>query len=262
MITSFALESAGRRIDMRFDLDPEDASCRALQYYFEHQQAPEPEVVHLLFHALREGDVIVDGGANIGFFSVLMSKLVGPTGRVLAVEPDSHNVALLRRNLGLNRCDNVQVIEKALGSEPGEALLGTMPDHGLTSLFYDEKEIERPVLVEVTTLDKLLGGGTARLIKLDIEGGELAALSACPIAATEMVVMEMNPECMARALVSVADVLDCAWAFHFSPFLLHSDGSLPSLVPKNTRVVPERPNGNILLSTMSTVSSMWSEVRL
>ena len=262
MITPIALESAGRRIDMRFDIDQSDASCQAIQHYFEHRRVPEPEVVHLLFHALREGDVVVDGGANIGFFSVLMAKLVGPTGRVLAVEPDPHNVALLRRNLGLNRCDNVQVIEKALDGNVGEAVIGVMTDHGLTSMFYDEKEIERPVIVEVTTLDKLLGGGTARLIKLDIEGGEWAALSACPIAATEMVVMEMNPQCMARALVSAADVLERARGFHFSPFLLHSDGSLPSLVPKGTRIVPERPNGNILLSTMSTVASMWPEVRL
>jgi FkbM family methyltransferase len=51
--------------------------------------------------------------ANIGLYS--LSRAVGPSGRVIAVEPDPDNLALLRRNLQQNGCANVTVLEEALG---------------------------------------------------------------------------------------------------------------------------------------------------
>src|SRR5688572_13621160 len=63
---------------------------------------------------IRPGMVVVDVGANIGYFSLLASTLVGPTGRVYAFEPDPVNCALLRKNVRLNRVTNIEVIESAL----------------------------------------------------------------------------------------------------------------------------------------------------
>ncbi len=56
---------------------------------------------------LAPGQRVVDVGANVGYFTVLMSRLVGPRGSVVAVEPDRDNLRLLRLNLWLNRCHNV-----------------------------------------------------------------------------------------------------------------------------------------------------------
>ena len=71
------------------------------------------ELTALMRVALRPGMTFVDVGANIGYFSVLGSTLVGPEGRVLCVEADPANVAILRANLWKNNCQNAQVLPVA-----------------------------------------------------------------------------------------------------------------------------------------------------
>lgn len=69
---------------------------------------------------LRDGDVFADVGANIGLYSIIAARQVGPTGRVYAFEPHPANVVSLHRNLALNGlADRVTVIAGALGAAPG-----------------------------------------------------------------------------------------------------------------------------------------------
>src|SRR5205807_2152840 len=79
----------------------------------------EPPCVRVLRAVAGRGDVVFDIGANIGFFSTLLSRWVGPEGRVVAVEPDPENLALLRRNLDENRCTNARVCASAIGAHRG-----------------------------------------------------------------------------------------------------------------------------------------------
>src|SRR5947209_8749833 len=66
----------------------------------------EPYTVKILRAAVHQGDTVFDVGANIGFFSTLLSRIVGEAGRVLAFEPEPENLALLGTNLGANGCRN------------------------------------------------------------------------------------------------------------------------------------------------------------
>src|SRR5262249_33960355 len=77
--------------------------------------------VRALRAAVEPGDVVFDVGANIGFFSTLLSQLVGPSGRVLAFEPEPENLALLRANLAANGGHNVTVVPCAAGAGAGLA---------------------------------------------------------------------------------------------------------------------------------------------
>lgn len=79
----------------------------------------EQHITDLLAAGLRAGDLFVDAGGNIGWFAVVGSKLVGPSGRVLTFEPDPFNVRLLRRNLRLNKCRNVTLHPVALSDRTG-----------------------------------------------------------------------------------------------------------------------------------------------
>ena len=79
----------------------------------------EGDVTAFLEHALRPGMTFVDVGANIGYFSVLGSQLVGDKGRVFAVEPDSRTLAILRANLWRHRGSNASVLPLAAYSETG-----------------------------------------------------------------------------------------------------------------------------------------------
>src|SRR5271154_7457581 len=72
---------------------------------------------------VRPGMTILDIGAHHGFYTLLLSKCVGPTGRVLAFEPSPRERHALRLNLRLNRAHNVLVHSAALGEAPGECQL-------------------------------------------------------------------------------------------------------------------------------------------
>src|SRR6478609_5210120 len=77
----------------------------------------DPSISGLMQRVLRPGMTFVDAGANIGWFSVLGSRLVGRQGRVFAVEPDQLNLQILRANLERHDCSNVTVLPIAAWSE-------------------------------------------------------------------------------------------------------------------------------------------------
>lgn len=147
----------------------------------------ESRYVALFRTLMNPGDRVFDVGANIGFYSVLFSRWVGPSGKVLAYEPDAHNVKLLSRNVELNHCENTLIREMAVSDESGEAVFSRDKVTGFTGHLgagstYAEtifgKGREFPVEVSVTTLDQEVEQwGPPDLVKLDIEGGEFDALS-------------------------------------------------------------------------------------
>jgi FkbM family methyltransferase len=78
----------------------------------------EPNITHVISGILQEGDVFVDVGANIGYHSLLGSKLVGSTGSVVAIEPVPDTFAMLLDNLRLNSCSNVRAVNVAVSDCP------------------------------------------------------------------------------------------------------------------------------------------------
>jgi FkbM family methyltransferase len=147
----------------------------------------EPSSVQVLRAAVRPGDVVFDVGANIGFFATLFSRWVGAEGRVVAVEPEPENLVLLRHNLESNRCDNVTVCDCAVGAESGMAQFSMDAATGATGHLGQSAtagEIAvgtgqvRVIETRVETIDRLveIQSASPRVVKMDIEGGELAAL--------------------------------------------------------------------------------------
>lgn len=140
----------------------------------------EKETVALFKKIIKPGMVIVDVGAHIGYFTRLFSKLVGETGLVYAFEADPDNFQLLQKNTAPLR--NVKLFELAIADR-----LGTIDFY-----HYDEKAgchsilpnvpldfKKRKITVQADQLDTLLerqGIQHIDLIKMDIEGGESAAL--------------------------------------------------------------------------------------
>ncbi len=132
---------------------------------------------------LDEGDLVVDGGANYGYWSLVASRAVQPSGMVIAVEAVPQTAVALRRNLYASNASNVSIVEAALSDSNGTAkfhLFAEDPFAGRSSigLPIGEREISS-VDVPTRRLDDILQeyGRSPRLIKLDIEGSELLALN-------------------------------------------------------------------------------------
>lgn len=165
---------------------------------------------------LKPGMVAVDAGANIGYFTVLMARAVGPTGRVLAVEPDPRNVDLLRENVaGAGVEDVVTVAPVALSDRQGEALLHrdgrNWGAHALYAAAVPEPVEQVPVVT--ATLDACIDAagltGRVDLVKMDIQGAEwVALLGASTLLAQPrlLLVVELWPHGLALAGASCAEV--------------------------------------------------------
>ena len=129
----------------------------------------------------RAGTTALDVGANVGLFTVPLARAVGPVGQVVAIEPDSENVARLEANLRLNRLENVLVERVAAGDGDGEIELHVANDPAFhsTVAVHAGRGVGRALRVPVTRLDTIwirLGRPAVSTIKVDVEGAELAVL--------------------------------------------------------------------------------------
>jgi FkbM family methyltransferase len=126
---------------------------------------------------IKKGMVLYDIGANLGFYTLLFSKLTGLNGQVIAFEPDPDNFRLLKKNLIQNHISNVLAIQKAISNKTGKEKLYICEEHHGNHRIYITKEKRRWISVESTTLDHfLLGKPPPNFIKLDIEGAECLAI--------------------------------------------------------------------------------------
>jgi FkbM family methyltransferase len=142
----------------------------------------EPYVVAELRRTLRPGDVCVDVGANLGYYTVLASRLVGPTGHVYALEPVAGTYASLRANVALN---GTALQIAAGGAETVAPLYGRATDNtGIASLRatvtrWSGVDPRSASDVPVRTLDSVLSRSDLsrlRAIKIDVEGYEAEVL--------------------------------------------------------------------------------------
>jgi FkbM family methyltransferase len=141
----------------------------------------EPDVRAALLHLLKPGDTFVDCGANIGYFSVLATGLVGPHGRVVAIEANPQTFELLKRNLALNGCGTP--VHCAVTTNAGEVdiFVSDMGDvySSLRTGGLVTGDSVRSYKVPGRPLDEVvedLGLDRVHVVKVDIEGGELDVL--------------------------------------------------------------------------------------
>lgn len=145
----------------------------------------EPYLSTYLRQRLRPGDVFVDVGANIGYYSMLASRLVGNSGKVYCVEASTSIHATLLENIALNRCTNIVPINAAASDTQGELVIWQADESNLghsttvTQLAMAEG-MRREATVRADTVDRLVGPTTfakARLVKIDVEGAERRVLA-------------------------------------------------------------------------------------
>jgi len=129
----------------------------------------------------RPGTVAIDVGANVGMFTVPLALAVGPSGRVLTIEPSPENVARLESNLELNSLENVVVEAIAVGDKAGQLVLQLASDPGFhsTAEISESRSVDEELIVRAETLDQVwlrAHAPAVSFIKIDTEGSEDAVL--------------------------------------------------------------------------------------
>lgn len=145
--------------------------------------AMEPEQTHTFTKTLTSGDVFFDVGANVGFYTVLGSKLVGEKGFVVAFEPVLRNLVYLHQHIEINKCRNVTVVSAACSKELSLANFSAGDNyaegHLSTTNGHSEKTPgRRSTIVPTVTIDAVVEqlGILPTVIKMDVEGAEEMAL--------------------------------------------------------------------------------------
>lgn len=132
-------------------------------------------VSHLVRQYLAPGDVFVDVGANIGYYSVIAAAAVGASGAVYAFEPSARIRARLERNVELNDMRHITVRSEAIAASSGVVRLVEPPGAGNDGLAYvDTSGGTGGVEVRSVRLDELaeFADRPPTLMKVDVEGGE------------------------------------------------------------------------------------------
>jgi FkbM family methyltransferase len=138
----------------------------------------EPNTTHAIKQLVKEGDVVLDIGANIGYDTVIMSKLVGETGKVYAFEPTSHYFDVLNRSLAANKITNTKTFNFGLSDADAELDI-YLGQHSATIHDPEGKAVLPKEKIILRTLDKVAEEeklDRVDFIKLDVDGHEPAVL--------------------------------------------------------------------------------------
>jgi FkbM family methyltransferase len=186
----------------------------------------DPQISRLIRMLLRRGMTFVDAGANIGYFTLLASKIVGRSGRVYAIEPDIKNLAILKANIERNGAKNVTILPMAAWTERTQLYIERPEAEGATTQVSAQKrEVER--LVEAARLDETIAGPVDYL-KVDCESTDHVVVNSArgllesnPKMA---VTVEFDPHHDSHTGHSPAQILDQYEALGLSPYELSPQG--------------------------------------
>ena len=196
----------------------------------------EPNLTHWLRRRLLPGDVFVDVGANVGYFTLLASQLVGDSGKVIAVEAHPAIFASLQLNLRKNRTPNVRAVNCAVWDTEQMITVYTNPEDlpGQTTVsaaWADKYHLQPQSQVSASPLSAILQPEeikAARVIKIDVEGAEWQVVSGMKSIMTSCrddveIALEVNRKALEAEGKTPQNMLDLfrEWGFH--PYRIEND---------------------------------------
>lgn len=193
----------------------------------------EPQITAVFTEMVKPGDVVLDVGANVGYYTLLSSALVGPAGRVYAVEPSARIRARLERNLGVNDTQNVTVLPFGAWHSNGEAKFHVAASRNTGASTLRALKPDETACVEQVPLRRLDGaiatGDIPRisLVKIDVEGAEFGALRGMTSLLERndrlAIIVEFNPAMLRELGEAPQDLYEWLVAHGFSAQLLVND---------------------------------------
>ncbi len=152
----------------------------AMQYFLWASGDYEREQSELANEILTPGDIAIDVGANYGYFTCLFARRIGPQGKVFAFEPDTGNFSVLTANVARNALQNVECRKIGWSQDTGEKALYLSPESPTQHSLLPSADAKQSI-VSTTSGDAFIAAemqphDVIRLVKIDVEGHELAVL--------------------------------------------------------------------------------------
>jgi FkbM family methyltransferase len=156
----------------KMELDPVDSLSLSINGIYEEFET------ELIKKNVKSGDIVLDIGAHIGYYTLIFAKLVGENGKVYAFEPDPTNFNILRKNIENNNYKNVVLINKAAVNKTSKLKLYLNDSNQGDHRIYDSFDGRKFVEIEGIVLDEYFTNRDRKInfIKMDIQGAEFGAL--------------------------------------------------------------------------------------
>jgi len=170
----------------------------------------EPGTLRLFGRILRPGDVYYDVGAHVGFHALVARSFVGPTGKVIAVDPQPYNCARILCNSELNDFHNISVVIAVVGNASGQITLHNQDTRDKSRLsmklesMNDRPQMFRVPMMRLADLMDESGDQSVRLLKVDVEGYEPEVIcgAGSGLRKIENIILEILPDCMGRVEIT------------------------------------------------------------
>lgn len=218
----------------------------------------ETALINLL---VKAGMIACDVGAHIGYYSLILSRLVGKRGKVYAFEPDPINFQILKKNKFLNKLNNLKIVRIAISDKIGKTRLFLSKTNTGDHRIYNNNTKRDFITVKATTLDNYLNSFDKRvdLIKMDIQGAEMVALKGMINCIEKnpdiMLITEFWPEGLRGFGVNPIDFLNLLDKLNFNIYNINEQKSKIELVSK-TELINLYRNKNSFTNLLCTKKNL------
>lgn len=206
----------------------------------------DPQITRTISRSVKAGMTVLDIGAHIGYYTLLLSRLVGPGGKVYAFEADPENFEILQSNVKTAPLNNIVLINKAITDKAGSITLFITEGHSTHSVYKASASVGSRT-ISATDVDTWLtrsNVGPVGFIKMDIEGAEPLALAGMKetISSSNSIklLVELNPEALRRGGVTPRRYIEQIANLGLEVEIVSQDAALNGLrVSDNADLVPD-----------------------
>jgi FkbM family methyltransferase len=199
---------------------------------------------------IKEGMVILDIGANVGYYSLIAARLAGEKGLVFAFEPAPDNFAFLVKNIEVNGFSNIIPVQKAVSNKTGKGSLFLWDEPDLHSM--REHNEKGAIEVEVTSVDEFMENinRPIDLVKMDVEGWEMRVLEGMPETIRRnpnlKIITEFSPHYLQKSGCSPAGFLEKLKDCGFKLYIIDEENETTKLADAGSIIkTPPRAAPNL-----------------
>lgn len=183
--------------------------------FFKRRQ--DKQDIALMQQHIKKGDIVLDIGANIGFYTKILSELVGDSGKVYAFEPDKKNFSYLQQNAG--NLKNVELLNKAVSDKTGIITLYQSNLLNVDHKTYATDGYTSKTEIECVAIDDVLPNHKVDFVKIDIQGFEYFAFMGMKVVfdvnKNLKIITEFYPLGLHNAKINPLDFFELLWKNNF-----------------------------------------------